>query len=267
MNFYKSTTQLKTEARGLLLGKYGIYIATLAIFELVILALTSVISFVLPTDTTWGAILELILTFIVELISAVFSLGLIHFTLNICRNKPHKVSDILFGFSSHPDKAIITCFLFGVAEVVCLLPALLFGILFYVTEKSILMLVTAIFVVIGMVIIVIIHTTYDFIYYVMLDYPNATLRECFDYCKDIMKGHRIRFFYLRVSFMPLYLLSLLSLGIGFLFVLPYENVAIAQFYLDVFYPEHVEDEMDKLIENDTTFTTSVPYENENSVDI
>ena len=251
MNFYKTTTQLKTEARGLLLGKYGIYIATLAIMELIILGLTSVISFILPANVLWANVLDFAFTFIIDLIGAVFSLGLIHFTLNICRNQPYKVGDILYGFSSHPDKAIITRFLFGVAELVCLLPTILFGVLYYITEENILMLVTSIFLVIGMVLIVIIHVTYDFIYYVMLDYPDATLKECFRYCGEVMKGQRVRLFYLRASFLPLYLLSILSLGIGLLFVLPYENVAVARFYLDVFHPDHVEDELEEIVADET----------------
>lgn len=242
MNFYKTTTQLKTEARGLLLGKYGIYIATLAIMVSILFLLTSVISFVLPTDTIWGTILEYVLSFIVDLIGAVFSLGLIHFNLNICRNKPHKRSDIFFGFSSHPDKAIIARFLFGVAELVCLLPAILFGILYYITKNGILLLVASLFLAIGIVLITIIHLTYDFIYNVMLDYPNATLKECFHYCGEIMKGQRIRFFYLQVSFIPLYILSVCSLCIGFLFVIPYANIATTLFYLDVFQPDGKEEE-------------------------
>ena len=237
MNFYKTTTQLKTEARGLLLGKYGIYIAALAIMVSILFLLSSVISFVLPTGTIWGTILEYVLSFIVDLIGAVLTLGLIYFNLNICRNKPFKKSDIFFGFSSHPDKAIITRFLFGVAELVCLLPAILFGALYYITEIGALLLVTSLFLVIGFVFIVIIHLTYNYIYNVMLDYPNATLKECFHYCGEIMKGHRIRIFYLQASFIPLYILSIFSLGIGFLFVIPYSNIATTLFYLDVFKPD------------------------------
>ena len=270
MNFYKTTTQLKTEARGLMLEKYGTYIAALAFMELILIGITSVISFVLPADTIWGTILEFVLSLIVDLIGAVFSLGLIHFTLNICRNQPYKVSDILHGFSSHPDKAIITCFLFGVAELVCLLPTILFGILFYITENMVLMLVTSVFLVIGMILVVIIHVTYDFMYYLMLDYPNATLKECFHYCGEVMKGHRVRLFYLRASFLPLYLLSILSMGIGFLFILPYENVAVAKFYLDVFHPDQLENEAaeaDK-VDGETCVSVDVAsIDDENSVSV
>ena len=113
----------------------------------------------------------------------------------------------------------------------------LFGHYHYITEIGALLLVTSLFLVIGFVFIVIIHLTYNYIYNVMLDYPNATLKECFHYCGEIMKGHRIRIFYLQASFIPLYILSIFSLGIGFLFVIPYSNIATTLFYLDVFKPD------------------------------
>ena len=50
-----------------------------------------------------------------------------------------------------------------------------------------------------------------------------------------MRGHRVKLFYLYASFLPLYVLGILSLGIGLLFVEPYVNVTIAEFYLDVFF--------------------------------
>lgn len=237
MNSYKTTTEMKTAARGLLLGKYGIYIAALAIVTSIVYIVTMIVSMALPTDTIWGTILNFAITLIIDLIAAVFSLGLIRFTLNICRNQPYKLSDLLYGFSTHPDKAIICRFLFTVAEIVCMLPALLFMLLYSITEKDILTLVIALLLVIGGFGIVVLHLTYDFVYYTMLDYPDATLKQLFTYCAEVMRGHRVKFFYLQASFLPLLVLSLLSFGIGFLFVIPYQNVAIAQFYLDVFHPQ------------------------------
>ena len=45
-----------------------------------------------------------------------------------------------------------------------------------------------------------------------------------------MAGNRGRYFYLQVSFAGLSLLSVLSCGIGFLWVLPYMQTANALFY-------------------------------------
>ena len=157
--------------------------------------------------------------------------------MNICKGLPYKLSDVFYGFKSHPDKAIICQFLFTLAELVCMLPAILFAILYTITENPALMIVMSVFLVIGLIAVVILHLTLHFVFYLILDYPDATIKELIVYCANMMRGHRIKFFYLYASFLPLYVLGILSLGIGLLFVEPYVNVTVAQFYLDVFFIE------------------------------
>lgn len=236
MNSYKTTTELKSIARELLLGKYGIYIATTAIVELIIVSISLIVSYALPTGTVWGIVFNLVITFIITLISSVFSLGLNYFTLNICRKQPYKISNIFYGFSSHPDKAIAGQFFLTVIDVVCYLPAVLFWILYTISQTTgFLMVIASLLLVIGATVSVIVHLSLDFVFYTMLDYPAATVKELFRYCYDVMRGHRIKLFYLYVSFLPLYMLGLLSMGIGLVFVVPYQKVAIAQFYQDTFF--------------------------------
>lgn len=248
MNSTKTTTELKSIARELLLGKYGIYILAFTSIEVIILALTMVISVVTSSEAVWAEVLNLVLTLILELLAAVFSLGLIRFTLNIGRNQPYKLSDIFYGFTSHPDKAIIAQFLLFLMDLVCVLPAVLFFVLYYIAESAaFLMVIASLFLVIGGVISVILHLTFDMVFYTMVDYPDATVMELFRYCANVMKGDRIKLFYLTASFLPLYILSILSCGIGLLFVIPYHNVAVAQFYQDVFYiTEDVEVEQEEI---------------------
>ncbi len=251
MNSTKTTTELKSIARELLLGKYGIYILAFTSIELIILALTMVISVVTSSESLWATVLNFALTVILELIAAVFSVGLIRFTLNISRNQPYKLSDIFYGFTSHPDKAIISQFLLLLMDVVCMLPAILFFILYFIAEDiAILMVIASLLLVIGGVISVILHLTFDMVLYTLVDYPDATVMELFRYCANVMKGDRIKLFYLTVSFLPLYALSILSFGIGLFFVIPYHNMAVAQFYQDVFYITEVEEpENEEVFEN------------------
>ena len=96
MNSTKTTTELKSIARELLLGKYGSYILALVCIEMIILVLSSVISVVTAGEALWAMILNLLLTIILELIGAVFSVGLIRFTLNISRNQPYELKDIFY---------------------------------------------------------------------------------------------------------------------------------------------------------------------------
>ena len=237
MNSYKTTTEMKSAARALLQGRYREYIAAYITAELVLVLISAIASSVLPTDTTWGMVFELAISFVLELISAVFLLGIIHYTMNICKGLPYKLSDVFYGFKSHPDKAIICQFLFTLAELVCMLPAILFAILYTITENPAFMIVMSVFLVIGLVAVVILHLTLHFVFYLILDYPDATIKELIVYCANMMRGHRIKFFYLYASFLPLYVLGILSLGIGLLFVEPYVNVTVAQFSLDVFFIE------------------------------
>jgi len=235
MNSYKTTTELKSAARALLQGKYREYIGAYITAELILTLISTIASSVLPTDTTWGLIFDLAISFVLALISAVFLLGIIHYTMNICKGQPYQLSNVFYGFRSQPDKAIICKFLFILAELICLLPTILFAVLFYITESSLLMIVMSIFLVIGFSAVIILHLTLHFVYYLILDYPDASIKELIIYSANMMHGHRIRLFYLYASFLPLYVLGILSMGIGLLFVEPYVNVTLAQFYLDVFF--------------------------------
>lgn len=49
----------------------------------------------------------------------------------------------------------------------------------------------------------------------------------------MMEGNYISHISLQLSFLPFILLSVLTCGIGFLFVLPWKNVEEALFYMDL----------------------------------
>ena len=53
------------------------------------------------------------------------------------------------------------------------------------------------------------------------------------YAIRLMKGNMGRLFYIEVSFIPLFLLGVLSLGIGLLWITPYLNATLANFFLDL----------------------------------
>ena len=127
---------MKSIARELLTGKYGSYIGAYITAELMLSVVSLIAGSVLPTDTTWGTVFNLAISFVMELIAAVFLLGMIRFTMNICTGKPYQLSDVFYGFRSHPDKAIICKFLFLAAEVDCMIPSILFFVLYYITENA-----------------------------------------------------------------------------------------------------------------------------------
>lgn len=236
MNTTKNTTELKSIARELLLDKYKTFILAYAGMQMILLALTMVSFAVTSGQSIWAQVFSFLLSLILELISAVFMVGLIRFALYIVRSQPYRVSDIFSAFTSHPDKAIIAKFLLMLMDVVCMLPAILFFILYYIAQDaSYLILIACLFFAIGLVAVAILHLSFEMVFYTLVDYPDAGILDLFRYSMDVMRGHRIRLFYLVVSFLPLFLLAFCSLGIGLLFVVPYFKTTLALFYQDVFY--------------------------------
>lgn len=69
--------------------------------------------------------------------------------------------------------------------------------------------------------------------YLMAEYPDMGANEAITLSKKIMKGHKKNLFYLYLTFIGWLLLCVLTLGIGFLWLLPYMSVTEAAFYREV----------------------------------
>ena len=68
--------------------------------------------------------------------------------------------------------------------------------------------------------------------YILLDEPELTARQAITRSCEIMEGRRWKLFCLYLSFIGWGILSLLTFGIGFLWLVPYMNASIAAFYED-----------------------------------
>ena len=71
--------------------------------------------------------------------------------------------------------------------------------------------------------------------YILVDYignDNLQLsgKEVVMKSKEIMNGNRLKYFILNLSFTGWFLLSILTLGIGFLWLIPYMQVTEVKFY-------------------------------------
>lgn len=75
--------------------------------------------------------------------------------------------------------------------------------------------------------------SYVMVHYVMAENPDLTAREALRESKEIMRGNRWRLFCLLFSFIGWDILGALTLGIGYLWINPYREAAIAAFYRDI----------------------------------
>ena len=69
--------------------------------------------------------------------------------------------------------------------------------------------------------------------YILLDNPELTATQALKKSREMMRGHKLDLFLLDLSFIGWLLLSIITLGVGLLFVNPYMQTASALFYEDL----------------------------------
>ncbi len=95
-------------------------------------------------------------------------------------------------------------------------------------------IVFGLFALMGLAAAIIAALRYSAAAYIMAEYPSVGIRDAVRRSKRLMRGNLLRFARLQLSFMGWWLLSLLTLGIGFLWYAPYFRTSCAAFFDDLF---------------------------------
>ncbi len=69
--------------------------------------------------------------------------------------------------------------------------------------------------------------------YILKDYPELSANQAINLSIKMMKGHKFDYFYLQLSFIGWGFLSILTLGIGYIWLMPYMYASMAAFYEDI----------------------------------
>lgn len=167
----------------------------------------------------WGVVLASLIIFylisaaaasafgIIQLIIAgPMSIGLCTVFLNLFRDGKAKVESLFSGFND-----FFNNFLLGLlVQVFTFLWSLLFIVPGIIASYS-----------------------YAMAFYIQKDNPNMKETDAINASKLLMRGHKWDLFVLDVSFFGWFLLSVLTFGILFLYVVPYHNAARTAFYLNL----------------------------------
>ena len=75
--------------------------------------------------------------------------------------------------------------------------------------------------------------SYGVALYVFLENPELSPFEALKKSKEMMDGHRWDLFVLELRFIPWFLLGVITLGIGFIWIVPYFMTAYSEFYIQL----------------------------------
>lgn len=210
-----SRQELKQKARESLTGKYGEAFIVMLLFSILTSVATNIggaiatyIEFGSESYEIYGTTITLsYMSEIISLIiSSLLSFGYLNFFLKISRNENAEINDLW-------SKINMFFPYLGVSILIGLFTSL-WSLLFIIPG-------------------IIASFSYSMTYYIMLDNPNMSCLDAIKESKRIMKGHKWDYFVLNLSFIGWILLGIFTLGILYIWLVPYIAVTECNFYNEI----------------------------------
>lgn len=185
-------------AWGKLHGKWGTMAVATLIYGIILGAINSLSFF--------GVVFSLISSIATLLLSGALALGFVIMAMLVMRQNDVRVGQLFDGFKNY-----------GSALALSILIAI------FTFLWSLLLVIPGI----------IKMYSYSMSYYVLADNPDMGANEARKRSMELMKGYKWRLFCLHFSFIGWLLLGVLTLGILYLWILPYIETAQAEFYQNI----------------------------------
>lgn len=207
---------LRSDARERLKGNWGTAVLTVLVYMVLSIAMEG-LGFVA------GDLLSLIGSIVFIIAYGPLQYGLNSVFLKINRKQKTEMSDLFTGFSSDIGNKINA----GVS------------IYLFTFLWSLLLIIPGI----------VASYSYSMTYFIMLDNPKMRSSDAIKKSKEMMKGHKMELFCLDLTFIGWILLSVLTLGIGMLWVSAYMTTARARFYEAISGSTGVTEEVETEVKN------------------
>ena len=188
----KENTQIMSEARASLNGKWPLAIGTFLILLLISMG---------------AALIPLAGQIIGILIAGPLAVGGAYFALNIVRDQVAQTDDLFFSFNNNLSNSILA-YLLVVA----------FALIGFV-----------LLIIPGVIVALALSQTW----FILAENPSMDSYDAIMSSKKMMDGYKFKLFKIQLRLLGLGLLCLLTLGIGFLWLIPYQYVVYAKFYEEV----------------------------------
>lgn len=237
MKRYKTNAELKDLAKQKLDGKFAHSLGALLLADMFTRAISNICISLLPVGNLFWDIAAILLAAVVSVFLGILQTGIAYFFLNMVSGQRTGYGQLFYGFQEHSEKSIKISLTRVLPNTICMLPYQIFLLLFLRTTNTPYLVGALISMIIGYVILIPINLALSQIYYLLLDFPGSEPMDIIKTSLKVMKGHKLRLFLLEISFLPLYILCVLSFGIGFLWLKPYMQMTYTLFFLNLMNPD------------------------------
>lgn len=241
MKQYMKNYELKNAAKDKLEGKYGPAVLICFMNFLLTSGATLLLELFLPAGSSLPVyVIQTVATLILAWVLGVMGLGLDFFFLKAACGQPCAVSDLFYGYQNDFTKALTISGVYALLSVVCEVPFQYMAAEYFLTGSDATGIAALITGIIGLCIYMPVTAGLALSYYLMLDFPDKSAKEVLALSLRLMKGSKRRIIYMYLSFIPLILLCVCSLYIGFLWLIPYMRMTSVCFFLDIMNPKVAE---------------------------
>ncbi|PRT10326.1 hypothetical protein C6352_14820 [Bacillus thuringiensis] len=203
-------SDLKGEALDSLEGKWGLAVGATLLISVIMITFNFIVDFSFTQILGWedmknSMIVDIITTFMV----GPLTLGGYYLALHIIREKDARIGHIFRWFTAG-SKFIKSFLLYIVVNIYIFLWFLLFIIPGIIKSFS-----------------------YAMTYFIINDHPEYSINQAITESRRMMDGHKMEYFILCLSFIGWFILGCITLGIGFLWLIPYFYTTSAAFYEEI----------------------------------
>lgn len=235
--------ELKRIARGNLQGNY-LWLIRAFVFCNLIVSLIEM-PFSLMTNEILLSTQNIIYYFAIALItiaSVVLTVGQYCLHLRLARTGKIHLVELFYPLQHDANRLIFSEIALCLIRLIGLVPIIgAIAIINFYNTTNMYLLALALGI-LGCILTIFIEVTFGMTYFVLIDGEDLAVMEALKATTNLIKGNKGRFFYMLLSFVGMYFLVALTLGIGILWVQPYVMHTTTLFYLDV------KDELSEVLE-------------------
>lgn len=217
----RSNKELRLMARIKLKGNWKEAILACLIVVAISIVMNSIIS--RGGNENW------VLSCLTSLITIPLTLGLAIFFLKFVRNEQPQIKNVFDGFKVYLKciglnimVAIFTS-LWSILFIGLTIVAFLTGSIFLIIASTVLLFL----------VLFIIGTRYSQVNYILSDNNDIGILEIIRESKEMMKGNTVKLILLYLSFLGWAILGIITLFIGYIWLIPYVNTTMALFYEEI----------------------------------
>lgn len=246
-----TSAELKKRAKARLKGRYGMCVGTefivsavMSVFFLIYFMIALFMGVANAALFTGGSefgpgfiLMQIVIIFFSIILVAALGLlmpGILKLYYNISTDQNPGFSDLLFGLKNKPLKFLGLYLVQVLIGILCSIPYIIVFVVAVITDYMpvmIVLLVLMYFVLLAGTIISSIYLSQSM--YILIEATDKGVFQSVRESAEMMRGNKGRLFYIYLSFIGMVFLGYLSMGIGFLWILPYMHATYTEFYLDL----------------------------------